>query len=135
MVLPHGENFRTSRGILPEPLSTNLRTWSFPGSHGRARLLLRIKRILKTGEPIMQPSYHADADPHASHCDERALRARVSAEFQEMPGLKITLAQAARMFSLDAARCERVLGSLVDVGALSTDGHAFARAENGRDHA
>ena len=78
----------------------------------------------------MPPFDHTDADPHASHCGERALRARVSAEFHEMPGLKITLAQAARLFSLDAARCERVLGALVDVGELSTDGHAFARANS-----
>jgi DNA-binding IclR family transcriptional regulator len=59
----------------------------------------------------------------------QALRARVSAEFREMPGLVLTLAQAARLFSLDASRCERVLDSLVDCGVLVTNGSAFSRAD------
>jgi hypothetical protein len=59
------------------------------------------------------------------------LQARVSAEFREMPGLKLTLPQAARLFSIDASRCERVLGALVERGVLATDGCAFARADAG----
>jgi hypothetical protein len=65
-------------------------------------------------------------------CEEQRLRTRVSGEFREMPGLKVTLAQAARLFSLDPAHCERILGSLVDGGVLTTDGRAFARADIGR---
>lgn len=60
--------------------------------------------------------------------DLQALQMRVSAEFREMPGLTLTLPQAARLFSIDAARCERVLGALVEGGVLATNGHAFARA-------
>jgi hypothetical protein len=56
------------------------------------------------------------------------LCARVSAEFLEMPGLRITLPQAARLFGLDAASCDSVLRTLVDSGVLMTDGHAFARS-------
>ena len=64
--------------------------------------------------------------------DDLVLRARITAEFHEMPGLRLTLAQAARLFSLDLARCERVLGLLVAGGVLTTDGRAFARADTGR---
>ena len=63
--------------------------------------------------------------------DLQALQARVSAEFREMPGMRLTLAQASRLFSIDTARCERVLGALVDVGVLATNGRAFARADIG----
>lgn len=63
--------------------------------------------------------------------DLQVLQARVSAEYREMPGLKLTLAQAARLFSIEAARCKRVLGSLVEGGVLATDGRTFARADSG----
>jgi hypothetical protein len=70
--------------------------------------------------------------PIAPHHDEHDLRVRISAEFREMPGLTLTLAQASRLFSLEPMRCERVLGSLVEGGVLSTNGRAFARAGAGR---
>jgi len=67
--------------------------------------------------------------------DDIALCARVAAEFREMPGLRITLAQAVRLFSIDRARCERVLRRLVDRGELSTDGRVFVRVDVGRRYA
>ena len=66
---------------------------------------------------------------------EDHLHVRVRAEFMEMPGMKLTLPQAARLFNLDASRCERVLGSLVDSGALSAAGGVFMRADTGRRRA
>ena len=63
--------------------------------------------------------------------DLRGLQARVFSEYREMPGLKLTLAQAARLFSLDAARCARVLGSLVERGVLATNGSTFALPDSG----
>ena len=39
-----------------------------------------------------------------------------------MPGLKLTLPQASRLFSIEPIRCERVLGALVHAGHLATDG-------------
>jgi hypothetical protein len=72
------------------------------------------------------------ASPVSAQSDELDLHARVSAEFREMPGLKLTLAQAARLFSIDSTRCERVFGALVERGELSTDGRAWARADTGR---
>jgi hypothetical protein len=63
---------------------------------------------------------------------EHDLCARVWAEFREMPGLNLTLAQAARLFSLERVRCARVLDALVVSGVLTTDGVGFARADSGR---
>jgi hypothetical protein len=43
---------------------------------------------------------------------------RVRAEYLEMPGLKLTRAQAARLWALDSDTCEAVLTSLVDARFL-----------------
>ena len=56
----------------------------------------------------------------------------IDSEFREMPGLKLTTAQAARLFGLDRPRCEEVLGGLVHNGALSEIRGVFARADSGR---
>ena len=62
--------------------------------------------------------------------DESDLYTRVQGEFREMPGLTLTLRQAARFFSLDPIRCERVLHALVHAGHLTTNGRAFTRADD-----
>jgi hypothetical protein len=64
--------------------------------------------------------------------DDLALHGRVLAEFREMPGLRLTLAQAARIFNIEPARCRQVLSLLVDAGRLATDGRAFSAADAGR---
>jgi hypothetical protein len=69
---------------------------------------------------------------HRAHDEEPALCVRVLAEFQEMPGLTLTLGQAVRLFSIDSARCERIFSVLVERGVLSTNGRAFARRDAGR---
>ena len=63
--------------------------------------------------------------PHGAG-EEGVLSERLLAEFREMPGLRITAPQAARLFSLNADQCERLLAALVDAGALRTDGRLFA---------
>jgi DNA-binding IclR family transcriptional regulator len=50
------------------------------------------------------------------------LHVRVRGEYREMPGLRLTLAQAARLFNLNRADCQRVLQTLVTDGALWTNG-------------
>ena len=54
---------------------------------------------------------------------------RVRGEFREMPGLRLTLAQAGRLWSLDTSTCREVLGELVQSGYLccKSDG-AFCRS-------
>jgi hypothetical protein len=43
---------------------------------------------------------------------------RVRAEFVEMPGLELTMAQAVRLWTLGVDDCRHVIDSLVDVGFL-----------------
>lgn len=66
--------------------------------------------------------------------DDRDLHVRIHAEYQEMPGLKLTLVQAARLFDLERERCARALDSLVDAGLLRRDGHTFLHARGGRQY-
>jgi DNA-binding IclR family transcriptional regulator len=53
------------------------------------------------------------------------LRRRIRAEFREMPGLRLTLAQASRFFHLERSECERLLSDLVRCGELRSDGSGF----------
>jgi hypothetical protein len=79
------------------------------------------------------PSEHGThTAPSVAHREEYDLSARVRAEFREMPGLKLTLPQASRLFSIEPTRCARVLGALVDAGHLSTNGKAYASPQGGR---
>lgn len=70
---------------------------------------------------------HASVLEHNADIDgrDRDLQARIRAEFSEMPGLKLTLAQATRLFNVDAARCQGALARLVDAGALWLDEDSF----------
>jgi hypothetical protein len=43
---------------------------------------------------------------------------RVRAEFIEMPGLTLTVAQAQRLWGLDRSMCERVIDTLTESGFL-----------------
>ena len=64
--------------------------------------------------------------------EPKRLYRRIHAEFEEMPGLRLTVAQAARLFDLDASRCEQVLETLVHDGDLARDGSCFKRRSDGR---
>jgi hypothetical protein len=56
---------------------------------------------------------------------------RVQGEFMEMPGLRLTEAQARRLWGLDAATCSALLGALLDARFLfrTRDG-AFMRIDH-----
>jgi hypothetical protein len=47
-----------------------------------------------------------------------ALFERIAAEYREMPGMCLTLAQAARLWAVDHATCTAVLDALVADGEL-----------------
>ncbi len=55
---------------------------------------------------------------------EDALRRRAEAEYREMPGLKLTPAQAARLWHLGLSESAQLLESMADAGLLyrSRDG-------------
>ena len=58
---------------------------------------------------------------------------RVQGEYIEMPGLRLTPAQAQRLWGLDRAACDTLLGALVDAKFLfrTRDG-AFVRSDQAR---
>jgi Fic family protein len=60
--------------------------------------------------------------------NEEALR-RIRGEYLEMPGLRLTTAQAQRLWNLDRQTCEELLGSLVASRFLAkTRDGSFVRA-------
>ena len=46
------------------------------------------------------------------------IRRRAEAEYMEMPGLKLTAAQASRLWHLDVTASVRLLDSMVEAGVL-----------------
>jgi hypothetical protein len=60
------------------------------------------------------------------------LHVRVRGEYREMPGLRLTVPQAARLFNLEPAQCERLLEALVTDGALCTNGREYFGPNAGR---
>ena len=68
----------------------------------------------------------------SQHSRDDVLR-RVRGEYIEMPGLRLTTAQAQRLWGLDRASCDALLGALVDAKFLSrTRDGAFVRTEDVR---
>ena len=54
---------------------------------------------------------------------------RVRAEFEEMPGLTLTVIQASRLFGLEEPECQRVVDRLVNADYLRrTENGAVVRA-------
>jgi hypothetical protein len=52
---------------------------------------------------------------------------RVRSEFIEMPGLRLRIDQAQRLWNLDRAVCENVLLSLVEAKFLGVDNQVYGR--------
>jgi len=62
---------------------------------------------------------------------QRALADRVRGEFLEMPGLQLTMPQAARLWGMEQAACRAVVDALVEASFLRwTPGGKIARAEH-----
>ena len=58
---------------------------------------------------------------------------RIQGEFVEMPGLRLTPAQAQRLWGLEPDVCDALLGALVDAKFLAqTRDGAFVRMEGAR---
>ena len=63
---------------------------------------------------------------------EDAVLRRIRSEFKDMPGMKLTLDQAMRLWSLDRPTCCSVLESLVASHFLQQDRYGrYARAHGG----
>jgi hypothetical protein len=86
----------------------------------------RRKRVASNQE-YGAPSMAANQQPF-----DDVLR-RVQGEYLEMPGLRLTTAQAQRLWGLDRIVCDTLLGALVDAKFLSrTRDGSFVRTDQGR---
>ena len=78
-------------------------------------------------------SVHLDTLTFASvPQQDQMLRDRIRAEYHEMPGMKLTLSQAAKLFNVERLQCARLLANLVQDGALSLKEGIFALPDAGR---
>jgi hypothetical protein len=73
------------------------------------------------------PSAIAATMPAPVPDDIQEARVRIRAEFVEMPGLKLTSMQVARLCAIDAATCDAALAALIDARFLVRTRDAFAR--------
>jgi hypothetical protein len=71
--------------------------------------------------PAIHKGGHETAPPES-------LVARVRGEYFEMPGLRLTLAQACRLWQVDMFTCEMLLEYLVRVGVLCKTDSGFYTA-------
>jgi hypothetical protein len=60
----------------------------------------------------------AEAKRESTAMENHSLVERVRSEFIEMPGLRLTPAQAARLWGMDDASCHHVISALVRVAFL-----------------
>jgi DNA-binding IclR family transcriptional regulator len=60
------------------------------------------------------------------------LEARCRCEFLDLPGLRLTVRQAARLFGVDLKDCRALLEALVESGFLRRSGDSYLRAGTGR---
>jgi len=78
---------------------------------------------------MMNSAHHLGPRPDAATTSvgsaDDTLCERLRGEYLEMPGLRLTVAQAARLLNLDADHCSAVLHALVRSGALWTNGREF----------
>ena len=58
---------------------------------------------------------------------EESLLRRARGEYREMPGMRLTLPQAMRLWDLDGQTCQSLLDSLVDARFLEIDPHGRYR--------
>ena len=63
---------------------------------------------------------------------EEALLARARGEYREMPGMRLTIDQAMRLWDLDRQTCQWLLNSLVDAQFLAIDANGrYRKAHSG----
>ena len=63
---------------------------------------------------------------------ERLLERRIRGEYKEMPGLRLSPRQAARLWSIESGVCETMLDALVESGFLRRDRNGlYARSHSG----
>lgn len=80
---------------------------------------------------MTQPSEARPVLTETPHSAIDEVLRRVQGEFLEIPGLRLTEAQACRLWGMDATMCSALLGALIDARFLSrTRDGAFMRIEH-----
>ena len=65
--------------------------------------------------------------------EAQLVKRQIQAEFEYLPGLRLTFAQARRLFGLEPDCCARILAVLVEEGSLTlTADGAYAKAARAR---
>lgn len=75
---------------------------------------------------IMQTLTHATMQPYPGP-HEAAQMQRIRAEYVDMPGLNLTVAQAARLWGVSIGHAERLLSEMVDERFLERDARGLYR--------
>ena len=68
----------------------------------------------------------------SEHDVDANLLIRAYGEYVEMPGLRLTIPQASRLWNVDLALGAQVLDRLVDAAFLRRSGSCYVRADSGR---
>jgi hypothetical protein len=76
---------------------------------------------------IAQTPTAARAEPRTDALTSAALAQRIRAEFIEMPGLTLTVPQAARLWSVNVLQSQSILSDLVGTGFLVRDSRGAYR--------
>lgn len=85
------------------------------------------------GATAIEPARPAPAHLPSSESQDTELTRRIRAEFLEMPGLRLTANQAARVFGVDAAHAVRLMDALIEEGMLIRDsGGVYRPAGSGQ---
>jgi hypothetical protein len=79
--------------------------------------------------PTMNVHTMAPPVPTPRHVD---LGAMIKAEYLEMPGLCLTLAQAAKLWNVDTNQCREILETLTRTGLLYRSGDMYLKVGTGR---
>ena len=78
----------------------------------------------------MPLSHTLSTDDAWSHAFD--LLSTIRAEYEDLPGLSLTLAQAARLWNVDRRECLEALEVLTKEGFLSRARDSYVRARSGR---
>ena len=76
------------------------------------------------------PRFRCGGHPAIMKTDVERLALCISAEFQEMPGLRLTMPQAQRLWSLDGDTCAEVVAILVGRSILQRQAETIKLADS-----
>lgn len=79
------------------------------------------------GGAVIERAGEHDAARSGSHCLPSLLE-HMREEYEEMPGLCLTVAQARRLWAIDTATCQMALAHLVREGVLRLSSFGYVRA-------